>query len=91
VVVELEDNGPGIEEEVLPLIFEPFFTTKSRTAGTGLGLAVARSIVEEIGGSIEAENRGGGPDKGGRAPSGVAGARFRVKLSSSTQREGIDG
>ncbi len=48
-VVEVEDTGPGIPEEVQARIFEPFFTTKA--PGTGLGLPVVRRIVEGHGGA----------------------------------------
>jgi signal transduction histidine kinase/HAMP domain-containing protein len=54
VVIEVEDNGPGVEPELLPKIFDPYFSTK--TTGTGLGLAIARKAVEEHGGTISAEN-----------------------------------
>ncbi len=54
VVVKVEDNGPGISEAAMPRIFDPFFTTKP--AGSGLGLAVAKSIVEEMGGRLYARN-----------------------------------
>ena len=50
----VSDDGPGIAPEVLPQIFEPFFTTKEEKLRTGLGLAVAKSIVEQHGGHIEA-------------------------------------
>ena len=56
VDIKLEDNGPGIEDNILSRIFEPFFTT--RTKGTGLGLSVAKAVVENHGGSIWVESTG---------------------------------
>jgi len=52
IVLRVKDTGSGIPEEVLPRIFDPFFTTKEDQNRTGLGLAVARSIVEQHGGEI---------------------------------------
>ena len=54
VVISVEDNGPGVDPELLPKIFDPYFSTKS--SGTGLGLAIARKAIEEHGGTITAEN-----------------------------------
>ena len=54
----LDDNGPGIPEEVKKKIFNPFFTTKSR--GSGLGLSVCYRIVRAHGGKIRVEERAGG-------------------------------
>ncbi len=56
--VVVEDTGPGIPEEDLPKIFNPFFTTKSN--GTGLGLSVCKTLVEEHGGVISVHARPGG-------------------------------
>jgi two-component system NtrC family sensor kinase len=46
------DNGPGIPEDKLADIFKPFFTTKPIGEGTGLGLHIARQVVDRVGGSI---------------------------------------
>jgi PAS domain S-box-containing protein len=60
VVVEIEDDGPGIPEENLSRVFEPFFTTKPQGEGTGLGLdMVWRIITEEHDGIVEVESRSG--------------------------------
>ncbi len=52
VTLQVRDTGMGIPAEVLPHIFDPFFTTKDTQQSTGLGLAVAHSIVEQHGGEI---------------------------------------
>ncbi|WP_243361088.1 sensor histidine kinase [Fundidesulfovibrio terrae] len=68
-VAEIEDNGPGMSEEIRKRIFEPFYTTKDIGVGTGLGLSVAFFIVSENHrGSITVESEPG------------RGARFIVKL-----------
>ena len=66
VVLDVEDNGPGIPGDVLPHIFEPFYTTKA--SGTGLGLAISAGIVRDAGGELTARNRAEG------------GASFRLTL-----------
>jgi signal transduction histidine kinase len=57
VVIRITDNGEGIAPEMQPKIFTPNFTTK--TSGTGLGLAMCKSIVEQSGGSIWFETEQG--------------------------------
>jgi signal transduction histidine kinase len=57
--VAVIDNGSGIPPETLPRIFEPFFTTKEVGKGTGLGLAMVRSIITRMGGTIECQSEMG--------------------------------
>ena len=59
VVLTVEDEGPGLPAEVLARLFEPFFTTKPQ-GNMGLGLVLARSVIEDHGGRIEAANRAQG-------------------------------
>ncbi len=60
VVVDLEDTGPGIKEEYLIKIFDPFFTTRRAAGGVGLGLSIARTIMNSHGGIISLNNKQGG-------------------------------
>ncbi len=55
-VVEVRDDGTGIAPEVLPRIFEPFVTTKDSEHGVGLGLAIARRIIDQHRGHIEVKS-----------------------------------
>jgi len=57
--IEVEDDGPGIPEEVRNKVFEPFFTTKEAGKGSGLGLALCLGIVEKHDGSISVESEAG--------------------------------
>jgi signal transduction histidine kinase len=59
VSIHISDTGPGIREEDMKNIFEPFFTTKPVGEGTGLGLSVCRSLVQEHMGKIEVESHPG--------------------------------
>ncbi|MEM7200619.1 MAG: ATP-binding protein [Planctomycetota bacterium] len=84
VVVEVRDNGPGMDDDTLARAFEPFFTTKP--SGRGLGLAAALGIVQDHGGSmrVRSERDGGGttfevllPASAGVAPEPPSSAFFR--------------
>lgn len=55
VLIKIKDNGSGISPENLDKIFEPFFTTKDTYQGTGLGLAVSRTLVNQHGGTLYVE------------------------------------
>jgi signal transduction histidine kinase len=70
LVLEVSDRGDGLSPGAEARAFEPFFTT--RVHGTGLGLALARRVVEGHGGTIHADNREGG------------GAVFRITLPHET-------
>lgn len=68
IVVEIKDNGRGIEKEKLEKIFDPFFTTKPVGQGTGLGLSITHSIIQKHNGIILVESTIG------------QGSKFTVKL-----------
>ena len=87
VVLEINDDGPGIPNDLQPKIFEPFFTTKEVGQGTGLGLTVAYAIVQEHGGRIRVEsNPGSGASFFVELP--VSGARLPVKPSTHARLPG---
>lgn len=74
--LRIRDNGPGIDDGLRERIFEPFFTT--RASGTGLGLAVARSVFEDHDGSLRIESSGpGGTTFLAELPPAPASAAFR--------------
>ena len=73
-VIEIEDNGPGMDEKVQKRVFEPFFTTKPVGVGTGLGLSVSYFIItENHGGSLSVESFPG------------RGAKFIIRLPIKKQ------
>ncbi len=75
VVIEIQDNGPGMEDALRKRIFEPFFTTKGIGSGTGLGLSVSYFIiVEQHGGTMEVVSNPG------------QGARFIIRLPVSGKK-----
>jgi len=78
VIVSVADNGPGIPREQRARLFQPFYSTKGQ-GGTGLGLAVARKNVQELGGSIELRD----------APEG--GAEFVIRLPTAEARRTAPG
>ncbi len=73
IVLRVEDDGCGIEEQDLERIFEPFFTTKPPGAGTGLGLAVVHGMVRGWGGTIDVDSQPG------------TGSTFTLRLPVATE------
>ncbi len=59
VVIEIEDNGLGIPDEMKDKILQPFFTTKKGTQGTGLGLSITNDIIKAHGGSLDVQSQPG--------------------------------
>ena len=84
VSVHVDDDGPGLPPENLQSVFQRFYTNRPKGAPggsdfgghSGLGLSIARQVVEAHGGAVSAQNR---PDAAG----GTAGARFTVRLPGS--------
>lgn len=80
VVCRVADSGPGVSPDAVGRIFDPFFTTKAPGEGTGLGLANARRLAEEMGGSVELD-----PE-----PSEWGGALFHFRLPGPAPTTSID-
>jgi two-component system, NtrC family, sensor kinase len=75
VLIAVEDNGPGIPDEIKDKILQPFFTTKKGTEGTGLGLSITHDIIKAHGGHLSMESiLGDGPNHG------KTGATFIISL-----------
>lgn len=68
IIVELKDNGCGIEPEILDRIMLPFFTTKETGKGTGIGLSISFGIIKEMNGTFEVESHP------------MVGSTFRIKF-----------
>lgn len=79
VLLEVEDNGPGIPQAIQARIFDPFFTTKPAGVGTGLGLSIVLSVVREHGGQVRLQS----PQQGG--------ALFQIELPAATERQQEEG
>jgi two-component system NtrC family sensor kinase len=89
LVLEINDDGPGIPDEVQPKIFDPFFTTKDVGQGTGLGLTVAYAIVQEHGGRIRVESSGGGTSFYVELP--ITGSKLPPAPATRTAPEVVEG
>jgi C4-dicarboxylate-specific signal transduction histidine kinase len=88
-IVEIADNGQGIDSKNMSQLFEPFFTTKPVGQGTGLGLSISYSLMEKQGGSISVKSRpGAGATFTVRLP--VAGDRSRARESSQASIGGAE-
>ncbi len=71
ILIEIQDNGPGIPDEIKDKILQPFFTTKKGTEGTGLGLSITNDIIKAHGGELKVESIKG------------TGTAFRIQLPLS--------
>jgi PAS domain S-box-containing protein len=87
LVLEVEDNGCGMDAKTASRVFDPFFTTKEEGMGTGLGLYLSKNLLESVGGSISVESESG------------RGATFRVVIpdlgdpverAKSSEQKGVD-
>jgi signal transduction histidine kinase len=76
LVIEIEDNGCGMDKKTRERIFEPFFTTKKYGAGIGMGLYKSRNLVEDLGGTITVESRPG------------EGSKFRIVIPDLSESSG---
>ena len=56
IIIEVEDNGPGVPDDIKDKLLMPFFTTKKGTEGTGLGLSITHDIIKSHEGKLEIES-----------------------------------
>jgi signal transduction histidine kinase len=57
LIIEVSDNGKGMDEGTMEKMFDPFFTTRSLDGGTGLGMYIVHNLIEKLDGKIEVESR----------------------------------
>jgi CheY-like chemotaxis protein len=91
-VVEVQDTGAGIPEDIRPRVLEPFFTTKPLGEGTGLGLSICHGIVRSLGGELQFDTEVGkgttfrvvlpqrAPEKSERSADQVVAAPKRIRI-----------
>jgi signal transduction histidine kinase len=77
LIIEVRDNGGGMDEKTQNHIFDPFFTTKSASEGTGLGLTLCLNSIKEMGGQIEVDSIQG------------KGSTFKVILPDEEKNRGV--
>ncbi len=77
VYISVDDNGPGVPEDISERIFDMFFTTKLPGKGTGMGLSVSREIIRAAGGDLELSPQ----------PSSLGGAQFVIRLPKAVPLE----
>jgi PAS domain S-box-containing protein len=87
VVISVADNGGGIPIQTLGRIFDPFFTTKKEGHGTGLGLSISYSIIDAMGGSLQAQNADGGVEFRISVPAAVDGSGAVDRRSRKKERK----
>jgi two-component system, sensor histidine kinase RegB len=77
LVIDIVDQGPGMPPEILTRIGEPFFTTKPPGRGMGLGIFLARAVIESLGGNLLIESRAG------------EGTRVSIVLPTKVERQDV--
>ncbi len=87
VRIEVSDTGSGMDEAVRARIFEPFFTTKEIGRGSGLGLAMLRAFITQLGGTIDVQSQ---PGQGSTFALTLAAAEFRPSAPSNSDAAVVD-